>query len=365
MKDSQSQEAGDNAQQYAAGGKMVVNQYGITEQRAREIFDDKVRDLVIDLFSAEAQEVASGRIQKFDRRLAEELSRAGSLRAIADPSFQVLLRKTQMYAASTEGDEEHEILTRLLVERSLAREKPVHMVVHRAVEVIDQIDQDTLSGITNLWFMGIRYTSADPVRGFVSLNTLAAKFQIDGLPESRSWFERADLLSCIRLGPPGMGAIKSWEDIMTEALPGYFSRNITEDEYPEVVRDLQEINLDAPDLIESNKMRSGTYRILASSLEHFSRTSKELNPGIPPEQIDGVAEYLVGRGFFTPDGDRIDEILQYIEGHLPSLHAYRSWWNSLVRGANVELTPVGVAVAFSNAKRFDNLASLRPLREQI
>jgi hypothetical protein len=61
--------------------------------------------------------------------------------------------------------------------------------------------------------------------------------------------------------------------------------------------------------------------------------------------------------------DATANMLEYIRTAFPDLERMRSWWDSLQ--GTIGITPVGTAIAYSNAKRFDQLAKIAPLSEVI
>jgi len=56
-------------------------------------------------------------------------------------------------------------------------------------------------------------------------------------------------------------------------------------------------------------------------------------------------------------------LLNYVEMQLPNLQKLRAWWDGL-RGLT-QITPAGIAIAFSNAKRFDPLEGFPALSQVI
>src|SRR5437899_1686387 len=135
MTSRQRQKSGSGSQQIQVAGDLIV---GVNEERAAQIAREQAR-FVIAEFSAEADHIATERVDSFDARLIGELSGRGLLQVFSDPAFQILLRKTQLHAAATGDDTDHEILSKLLAERAEQPDRPIHMVVTRAVEVIEQI----------------------------------------------------------------------------------------------------------------------------------------------------------------------------------------------------------------------------------
>ncbi len=65
----------------------------------------------------------------------------------------------------------------------------------------------------------------------------------------------------------------------------------------------------------------------------------------------------------TVSAEATSNLLKYVEAELPNLQKLRSWWDS-IQGVT-EITPVGAAIAFSNAKRLDPLEGFPSLSEML
>ena len=119
----QRQEGGAGSQQIQVAGDLIqVN--GVTEERAVEIAREQSR-IAIQEFTADAADEASVRINKFDEKIVDDLSARDLLDTLADPGFQILLRKAQLQAASTPDEVDYELLSKLLSERAGRTSKPI------------------------------------------------------------------------------------------------------------------------------------------------------------------------------------------------------------------------------------------------
>lgn len=128
----QLQSAGENAQQIQVAGDFI---FGDTEQRAAEIAADVAREVVAQ-YTIEASDIASARVSAFDARLVTHMESLELLEAFRDPAFQMLLRKAQIGAASTDREEDYDLLARLLSERAQQQERRHKASIARAVEVV-------------------------------------------------------------------------------------------------------------------------------------------------------------------------------------------------------------------------------------
>jgi len=61
--------------------------------------------------------------------------------------------------------------------------------------------------------------------------------------------------------------------------------------------------------------------------------------------------------------DAIANMLEFVKTELPHLERVRLWWDELQGG--VGITPVGVAIGYSNAKRLGKLIGISELSSMI
>ena len=201
MADKQTQKAGDNANQFQAGTLIIA---GIDEKRVREIFAEMFAIERRNL-TAEAGIVADTRVTEFEDRLLPKMIAADALKAFGDPGFQILLRKAQLAAAATERPNDYELLSELLIHRfQKGDNRNTRAGITRAVEIIDQINDDALLGLTVFhsvcYFLPI---TSDIFQGLDVLNDLFGKIIYDTLPVGNEWIDHLDVLDAIRISPIG------------------------------------------------------------------------------------------------------------------------------------------------------------------
>jgi hypothetical protein len=379
---NQRQEAGDGSQQIQVAGNLIqVN--GVTEQRAVEIAKEQSR-IAIQEFTAEAAARASSRIEKLDEKVVTELSSDGLLEAFSDPAFQILLRKAQLQAAATSDETDYELLSKLLKERAGKPSKPVHMVVSRAVEVVEYLDSAALIGMMFLWLVGTTAPSAtDPKMALFGLDKLVSKLLDDGkFPSGASWLQRLGLMDCIYYQSGGAirTEVNKWQQIQLKNRPGYICEGIASEDVGAVRSKLDQIIPNLGSLVVDHPFLPGRFRINAfSSTEllkileihlqgiHAPDQALKLWPGRANLETLGnrekLREILLEARLDTVSAEAESNILKYVETDLPNLQALRTWWDNL--SGITGITPVGIAVGFSNAKRFDSLTGLPALSELI
>jgi hypothetical protein len=384
MNSRQQQRSGPGSQQIQVAGDLVM--VGLTQERAIEMVREQAR-LAVQEFTAEAECVALERINSFGEKLVGDLAELGLLKAFADPAFQVLLRKAQLHAAATTEDSDHELLSKLLSERAAEPSKPMHMVVTRAAEVVEQIDTVALRGMLFLWFAPtVAPSAADPASGLAAIDSLISKLsEGEEFPVGTGWLQRLDLMNCINYSPPGLQSMYKWHDILLRTTPGYACEGISASDVDAIRIRLNRIIPNLGSIVVEHPFVPGSFRINGLS---STQLMKVLDPSLQlltqaraqmpsaamnqlaidnPLQTLGMREDLQAVLTEARMDDINDEakakMLEYIDSQFPNLCRMRHWWDDL-KGV-VEITPVGTAIAYSNAKRFDQLTGLSTLSEMI
>jgi hypothetical protein len=386
MSRNQRQESGDGSQQIQVAGDLVQI-LGVTEQRAVEIAREQSQ-IAIQEFTAEASAEANARMEKFDEKVVGELSSRGLLEVFADPAFQILLRKTQLHAATTSEDADYELLSKLLSERAEKPSKPMHMVTTRAVEVVEYIDPEALMGVMLLWFIvRVGPNTSQPKEGLAALDDLALKLMDGGeLPSGTGWLQRLDLMDCIHYQPMGAGfqaAMKKWPDIFLGHRTGYICEGIAPEDVDAFRVKLNRIIPNLGLLIVEHSFLAGRYRInaissaqLLEALEAPLEVMRNVKEQLPEDALEKLSiqpmldvfgtkseleNLLLEAKLDAVNDEAKGNLLKYVELELPNLQKLRVWWDNL--SGLTEITPVGVAIAFSNAKRFDPFQGFPSLSE--
>lgn len=358
MARGQRQRSGSGSQQIQVAGDLVVS---FSEERAAEIARAQA-EIVVQEFVAEGAIEARRRVDSFDSKLIDELGSRELLGAFADPAFQVLLRRTQMHAAATSDDDDHEVLSKLLAERAESPSKPMHMIVARSVEVIEYIDQPALKGLTAAWFVvGVKAIQPKPSATFEELNSIAGKLYGDSLPTGAGWLQRLDLLGCVRYQLPGLQRMKKWEQIISETYPGYVCQGVAADEVDLIRERLKVIAPGLPSWLVPHVFLPEHFRINTPGPRDlaiiFEKQMTELG------KTEELSSILTDAKVDIPSTDAGNNLSGYVRLNWPTLERLRNWWDSIEGGFSI--TPLGVAVAYSNAKRFVQFDGLGRLPDMI
>lgn len=367
MADKQVQKAGDNSQQLQANS-MVVN-VGIDEKRAREIYQE-MNALSIQSYTQDALSIANSRISEFESKLMPKMETVeGALEAFADPSFQLLLVEAQKTAASTERQDDYELLSELLLHRFQKGDNRVTRAgISRAVEIIDDISDDALQGLT----ISHALTHFIPVTGDVHegldvLNDLFGKIIYTELPTGTNWLDHLDILDAIRIN--SSGSLKKMQQYYSEKLNGYITNGIEKksETFKQVIDLLEKNNLPKTILVENifnsefvrlNIPDKGTIKIL-NLIFNQMQNGVLVNQIIPLTEVQKQAIYQIYDLYKNDDSEKNNTIAKFMEEFVkrPYLKKLSEWWDEIPTG--FQITSVGKVLAHANAQRCDE--NLPPL----
>ena len=360
MESKQIQKAGDNSQQ------TVVNNYnyGMNEEQAIALYKEQ-QVLTMSACSELAKTIANDRIEQFANVLLPRIQKIeNDYQSFSDPSFQVLLRKAQMTAACTEREDDYKILSELLVHRIKNKSNIKKKAsISKAVEIIDQIDDDSLRALTV--FLAIKHFT--PVSGNISdglavLDNLYSKLDLDSLPTDTSWIDNLSILGAVNT--VSFGRMKKYEQYFSENLSGYVCAGIKADseDYLKAVSLLKGNNISANFLVE-NELLPGYARLeitaeqeidTLSFTQRVSVNGLESNISVPlsNKQKNCLKEII---DMYVKDASLISQAKSGFSDKLDtylSIAKAKAWWNSLK--GSIQLTSVGRVIAHTNAKSIDN-----------
>ena len=362
MSDKQQQKAGDNSQQFQVQ-TMIVNN-GIEEKRAREIFHEMFDAARRDL-TQEAEEIALERVEKFENDLIPKIEKIeGAINSFADPDFQFALTSAHKTAASTNRENDYELLSELLIHRVNKKDNKNSCAgISKAIEIVDDISDDALLGLT-ISFAIQQYVplSGSISEGLTTLDGLFEKIGIQTLPSGVEWLDHLDILDAIRLST--VGSMRKYEECMQERIQGDFLCGMKKEseEYVKAVELLNSNSLPQKILCD-HELNEGFVRLPVASedgiddivLVHYSNiegnviqkqtpltnTQREVLHNIYKMCLDNVQSKQVVLDSF------VAKIKEY-----SNLKKIQEWWNNIPYA--FQITAVGKALAHSNAKRIDN-----------
>lgn len=354
----QSQSAGDNAQQIQAG--TVIIQNGITEQRAREIYSE-MSSMAIKENTVEAETKVIERIRKLESICLSRIEKEDAgFECFSDPAFQVLIKKAQLTAACTERDNDYSILAELLAHRIKNKTNVKKKAsITRAVEILNQIDDDSLLALTVFLLMEkFVPTSGNISDGLSTIEALYEKFDLEKLPVDGAWQDNLEILGAIKTSQ--FGSLKKFEDYFSENLSGYVCAGIMKDSdaYAKAIDILSTCEI-GPGFFEDNILLDGYVRLPVHSRDMINKLLFDdtinikgkiqiVKAPISNERIECLEKVF---DMYSTDSAICSQAKEHFVQLLysyPAIHKAIEWWNSIPH--SISLTSVGKVIAHTNAK---------------
>lgn len=369
MFSKQNQKAGDNSTNIQTD-QMIV-QLGIDEKRAREIYQEMNLQLKKD-YTAEALSIANSRVTEFENRLMPKMENVeGALESFADPSFQLLLVEAQKTAASTERSADYDLLSELLIHRfQKGQDRFVRAGISRAVEIVDEIADDALLGLTAFHAVNsFLPVTGDINQGLDVLDDLFGKILYGKLPIGRDWLDHLDILDAVRLSQ--FGGLKKVEEYYPEQMSGYIDAGIAKnsENFVKAIEILKANEL-SENIFIDHALNHDFVRIPVSDrnqidsttlnlIQHFIHEGRIVSKHVPLSEKQKEAIYSVYDLYDKDVNIKTENTRVFMESwdKRANLKALKNWWNNLNIG--IEITSVGRVLAHSNAQRCDN--NLPPL----
>lgn len=356
------QKAGDNSQQIQIKNLTI----GIDEKRAREIYDEKY-NIAKNSFTEEALKIANERVKELEDRLIPKMEAIDNgLKAFADPSFQLLLVEAQKSAAATEREVDYDLLSELLVHRiERGSDRHVRTGVHRAVEIVEDISDESLLALTVVHSVNSFVpTLPDVNQALDILNGLFGKIMYSELPVSNDWIEHLDILDAVRINQ--LGRFNKIEDIYTRVLNGIAVVGIMKnsEEYNKAKDILQKNGLIFNGILVENRLNTDFVRINICSIEDienlqivYPQKGTEIVRPFSDMQKQAIRSVIE---LYSNDSNLITEMKRAFMNEWmkrPNLNKLKLWWEKLPYLFSI--TSVGKVLAHANAQRCDN--TLPPL----
>lgn len=342
----QSQTAGANSQQVIA--QTVNNYFGVSEERVRQIFDEKI-PIAIKAYSAEAKVTASSRIARLEEIVFSKFeAKKDNLNAFADPAFQLSLIDAQKSAAVTDQNEKYNLLSDLLLERAESNdpEGSKTLAIDKAIEIVGKIPLEALQGLVLVYTVTfIRPLTEDfetriKVYEDIFKNIIASI----GIPSNARWIEDLDLLQLIRTN--ASSDFKKMKDY----LPSIFKHLVTG--LPENDPQLEEIKSeliknDIPlDLLKPHPLKPG-YIIFdlpgkVEDLLIYPINNPDDSHHLSENQIKILNEKIGLVNVDASEDENLKDALIEKWKESPSLKSVAEWWDTLTY--HFSLTPAGRAI---------------------
>ena len=346
----------------ASQAPVTIN-YGITEERSRAIFDEKL-PIALQNYSVESEFVAKGRAYKFRQKLVPRLGEEEKgYESFADPSFLFLLIEAQKAAASTDRESDYEVLSELLASRvKVGADRQLYLGINKAVSVLPFISDDQLLGMTiHFCIAKISSISNSIADGLKTINDCYGKIIGETkLPEGDNWLDSLEAGGLVKDLRQPLQAFKKSRDIFLETFRVYLVTGIKKDSerYQKAIELLRDVGLPESSLIE-HELNSEYVRLRAineanidilqitKQLENGSTLSMPLNDGQKDAMRKIIAMYDGEMSLKEDFNNRfVGKVREY-----PHLKKVMDWWDA--NTTYYDLTIVGRILANANANKCD------------
>ncbi len=349
----QIQKAGNGSHQIQASTVVINN--GITEERTREIFSEMFA-LERANYTQEAIRTAQERVDKLEKSLIPRIeSIEGASASFSDPKFQFLLRSAQKVAASSENDNDYDLLTELLVcHIQKGENRKTRAGISHAIEIVDEIDNDALCALTIVHAVN-SYSPriGDPVEGMKVIAELFERLEYEKLPKGSGWIDHLDVLGAVRMS--SFGYMKHIDQWYPEKLDGYVCAGIkvNSESYIKAVELLKRVKF-SENVLNHNVFLEDYVRIPIVSKEMIDEMI--VSNSIDSRKITKDEANVLRDIFNLYDMD--NQLLSQVKAEFmklwdsyDSLRRLREWWDAIP--CSVQVTQVGNVLAHTNAKRCD------------
>ena len=340
------QRAGDGSQQLQAQTINVYN--GVTEERVRAIFAEQ-SILARKEYTEDAYRIADERVGVFEEHFMPRITQIeDAMPSFADPAFQLLLRRAQVSAATTEREADYDLLTELLIcHVQKGNERKNRTAINRAVEIVGEIDNDALCGLTVAYsFTQFCTRTGEIFTGIQLFNNLFEKLMYQDLPAGDSWLDHLDVLGAVRY--TSFGALKKMDEILSSRLNGYICVGIKGDseEYRKATSLLAAAGIPS-NMLCKNECMEGYYRL--PFVNKPANGDPMVQDSFSQSQIDTLNQIW---DLYSKDVSLMQQAkTRFMEvwDHYDTLLRIRKWWDSIP--GSFSITQIGRVLAHTNAKR--------------
>lgn len=356
MKNKSSQKAGDGASQYQADTLILHN--GISEERVRAIVDER-SDAMLKTCIYESRQIAERRVSDLKTELMGRFSeRPALMGALQEPSCIDTLGRAIKTASNTDSFDDKALLASLLTERfENPDDRPKAAAINRAIEIVDSLSCEELTGLTVFCAIHHYAPMADYVeKGLKTLDEMFKELGTANLPYGNEWVDNLDILDALRVSAGS--SLVPFHEYCYSRLNGYTVRGIkagTEDDQ-NAANMLREANLPSDVLID-HELNPGYKRVAVANLAWIEqmtilsvKNGKTVIMPLSKQQtkvVEQVAEMTKGAGC----EETIRESLNTMLKGFPHISQVIEWWGQIQYGPR--LTVVGRALGSANARRIN------------
>lgn len=360
---NQAVSSGENSPAVNASEGPVIINYGITEERCRTIFDEKL-PIALQNYSAEAVFVAKERTFKFRQKLVPRLGEEeNGFESFTDPGFQFLLIEAQKAAASSDREADYDVLAELLANRvKVGTDRRLYLGINKAVSVLPFVSDEQLAGMTIQFCIAKLSSKSNSINeGLAALDDCYGRIVGDVvLPDGTNWLDSLEAGGLVKnLGLP-LKTFKKSREIFIDMFSAYTQTGIKKDseKYKEAVDLLVGAGVPVSALVE-HELNNDYVRLIAIDEENIDtlQLSRQLENGT-----------TISIPFNDGQKDVLKRIMALYEGEVNLKEDFKNrfiakmrefhnlmkvmdWWDA--NTTFFELTIVGKILANANANKCD------------
>lgn len=342
---------------------VTINYNGITEERSRAIFDEKL-PIALQNYSVESEIVARGRAYKFRQKLVPRLGEEEKgFESFADPSFLFLLMEAQKAAASTDRESDYDVLSELLANRvKVATDRRLYLGINKAVSVLPFVSDEQLAGMTiEFCIANISSKSNYIIQGLSAIDECYGK--IIGnceLPKGDGWLDSLEAGGLVKNLRQPLQSFKKSRQIILEFFEHYTRTGIKKgcERYAQAIELLKSAGLTESVLIE-HELNNEYVRILAldeAGIDELVGNRLLENGATLTIPLSDAQKEVLRKIMALYDGEegiREDFRNRFVSKFMefPNVKKVMEWWDS--NETFYELTIVGNILANANANKCD------------
>lgn len=359
----QSQESGDNSQQFMAS-TVIVNNNGLTEQQVKELISKEIASTLTENQFV-ANDIAQKRLNDFGNILLPKLVKSEMLDAFKEPAVQILFKNAQKTAVCSERKLDYELLSELLIHRTKQNNINKNVAISNAVEIVDKLTEDALFVLTIFHAVTVFYPISGNINdGFKTLNELFGKIiNNKNLPDNDDWEENLEMNRIMSFNT--LGTTKKITDYWFEQFKSYSQIWIKKDseEFEQIIREIK--NNDIPtDIIIENPLDTNfmTLKILCESQIDDLIYTKVVNiagkQSIIQTPFTSVQKNVIKNIFNNTNvknnGNNNEKTLfEKKLNEFKNLKNISNWWNKHITKSSIKLNSIGKVIAHTNVKNID------------
>jgi hypothetical protein len=346
--DKQEQRAGRGSQQVQAG-RDIVNVYNVYTAGDAQAYLDESRDGVLAReLSSDALPVAASRVVDFDSRLVKRLVKDDLLEELRNPGYQLALNKARISAGASERDGDIDTLVELLGVRASRDDRKTRASVAKAVEIVDDVDDTALEGLTLYVGGALLMPGALHVEAFLSEWAEAiGRVPRTDLPVGIDWLEHLHILGAIRLDTSNTHRLSTMSSWIGNARPGFLSPGFPEADKAEVIEACALHLGENSQFFTKHEFKTGFSRSLFSSESQLRYYYGQRD--VPAHSLDNVVEILkTSAGFAVVDPSVKSDFMDRFNSY-STLAVYENWRSTIKHP--IYVTHVGKALVWASLQK--------------